>query len=139
MFIDIKSIFIDMVIILNEKLIINHDHNKKLSQVAVSGEIRFTPQELYQMTTNGKRLFKLKCELWGKDIVTNDKLFIFNPLKYFPAISPAISEKFTFSEILGEGVLDEDLGREEVYARFILTNLSSGNQIIDKTETVSYK
>ncbi|MFB5599936.1 MAG: hypothetical protein ACE5SW_06890 [Nitrososphaeraceae archaeon] len=128
-----------MVIILNEKLIINHDHNKKLSQVAVSGEIRFTPQELYQMNTNGKCLFKLKCELWGKDIVTNDKLFIFNPLKYFPDISPTICEKFTFKEILGEGVLDEDLGKNEVYARLILTNLANGNQIIDKTETVSHK
>jgi hypothetical protein len=128
-----------MVIILNEKLIINHDHNKKLAEVDVSGELRFTPQELYQMNTNGKRLFKLKCELWGKDIVTNDKLFIFNPLKYFPDISPSICETFIFREILGEGVLDEDLGKDRVYARLILTNLSNGNQIIDKTDSVSHK
>jgi hypothetical protein len=126
-----------MVIIVDEKLMINHHHDKKLANVTVTGEIRFSPQELHQMNTSEKRLFKLKCELWGQDMIAKDKLYTFNPLKYYPGVSQNISETFTFKEILSEGVLDEDVGKHEVYAKLILTNLSTGNQVIDKTNTVS--
>ncbi len=126
-----------MVIIVDEKLMINHHQDKKLANVTVTGEIRFSPQELYQMNTSEKRLFKLKCELWGQDMIAKDKLYTFNPLKYYPGVSQNISEPFTFKEILSEGVLDEDLGKNEVYAKLILTNLSTGNQVVDKNINVS--
>ena len=126
-----------MVIIVDEILKINHHRDKKLANVTVTGEIRFSSQELYQMNTTEKKLFKLKCELWGQDMIGKDKLYTFNPLKYYPSVSRNISEPFTFKEIISEGVLDEDLGKNMIYAKLILTNLSTGNQVIDKTNTVS--
>jgi hypothetical protein len=126
------------VIIVDEKLIIDHDQNRKLANVTVTGEIRFSPQEIYQMINYEEKLFKLKCELWGQDMVTKDKLYTFNPLKYYPGYTPNPTERFTFKEILGQGVLDEDVGKEEIYAKLILTNLLTGNQVIDKTEAIIF-
>lgn len=126
------------VIIVDEKLIIDHNQNRKLANVTVSGEIRFSPQEMYQMINYEEKLFKLKCELWGQDIIDKDKLYTFNPLKYYPSYTPNPIERFTFKEILGQGVLDEDVGKEEIYAKLILTNLLTGNQVIDKTQATSF-
>ena len=38
-----------MVIIVDEKLMINHNNDKKLANVKVNGEIRFSKQELNKM------------------------------------------------------------------------------------------
>ena len=126
------------MIIVDEKLTIGHDQNGKFTNVIVTGEIRFGPQELYQMVNHEEKLFKLKCELWGQDMVVKDKLYTFNPLKYYPTYAANATERFTFKEVLGHGVLDEDLGKDEIYAKLILTNLLTGNQVIDKTDIVRY-
>jgi hypothetical protein len=39
---------------------------------------------------------------------------------------------------LGEGVLDEDWGQDEIYGKLLLTNLSTATQITKKTNEVHH-
>ena len=104
-------------------LSINHDHGKKLGKVVVTGKITFTEFELSQMKEGLK--FKLKCSLWGEDSgLTGDDDYLYTlSSKYFPDASPAMVENYKFEVTLGEGVLDEDWGTDEVYAKLTLVNL----------------
>ena len=92
-------------------------------------------------TCAGSRLFKLKCQLWGADsglTGANDFLFTYSNVFFFPDSTPAATESRKFEVVLGEGVLDEDWGEDEVYGLLILVNLSSLVQITKKTNTVSH-
>jgi hypothetical protein len=87
------------------------------------------------------KLFKLKCQLWGADsglTGADDFLYTYSSVFYFPDPTPAGSENRTFDVVLGEGVLDEDWGEDEVFAKFRLVNLSSLVEIRKNSNTVSH-
>jgi hypothetical protein len=119
-------------------LSINHDHNKKLAKVVVTGKITYSEYELNQMKDGLK--YKLKCALWGEDsglTGADDHLFTL-PSKYFPDSSPAMVENYKFEVTLGEGVLDEDWGTDEVYAQLKLVNLYTLIAVTKNSNVVSH-
>jgi hypothetical protein len=102
--------------------------------------VTFTPYEMNQMKS-GLR-FRLRAELWGDDSLVlggDDKLYTYTPVKYFPDAAPTATETVTFDAILGEGVLDEDIGRDEIYARLTLTNLYTMVTVGAKSNTVAHQ
>jgi hypothetical protein len=130
-----------MATITNATLALTHDHNKKTVRAVVRCKVNFTELELCQMKTCSGRFFKLKCQLWGSDsglTGADDFLFTYSDVFFFPDPSPAASESRTFDVLLGEGVLDEDWGQDEVYGRLRLVNLSTLVQVTKKTNTVSH-
>lgn len=128
-----------MAQIINRVLSIQHDHAKRLANVTVKCEVKFTELELCQMKSCGGRWFKLKCQLWGDDPIVDDFLFTMPTVYYFPDGNPTQIENRVFTVTLGEGVLNEDwLGQDEVYAKLILQNLSSGTQIMANTNVVQH-
>ncbi len=131
-----------MATITDRKLSISHDHNKKTATAVVRCKVNFTQLELCQMKACPEsRLFKLKCQLWGADSGLNfgdDFLFTYSDVFFFPDGTPTASESRTFSVLVGEGLLDEDWGQDEIYGRLILTNLSTMVAIKKNTNTVSH-
>lgn len=131
-----------MATITDRTLSLSHDHNKKTVRAVVTCKVNFTALELCQMKAcPGSRLFKLKCQLWGADsglTFGDDFLFTYSDVFFFPDPSPTGTESRTFTVLLGEGVLDEDWGQDEVYGKLILTNLSSLVVVKKKTNTVSH-
>lgn len=132
-----------MATITAQKLAIAHNHVTKTARCIVTGTVNFTQLERFLMT-QGLR-FKLKAELWGDDsglTGSDDKLFTYTPVRYFPDANPAPSESVTFDVTLGEGVLDEDgfLGGfvDEVYGRLSLTNLYTSVTVSRNTNVVSH-
>jgi hypothetical protein len=84
-------------------------------------------------------LFKLKCQLWVEDsglTGADDCLFTYQTVFFFPDATPTGSEIRTFEVVLGEGVLDEAWGQDEVYGKLILTNLFSLVPVTKKTNVV---
>ena len=131
-----------MATITNATLTLTHDHRKRTVQAVAKCNVNFTALELCQMKNcSGSRLFKLKCQLWGSDsglTGADDFLYTYINVYYFPDPTPTATEIRTFDVVLGEGVLDEDWGEDEVYARFRLVNLSSLVEITKKSNTVSH-
>lgn len=132
-----------MATITDATLTITHDHTKKLARAVVRCKVNFTALELCQMKTcKEAKLFKLKCQLWGADsglTGADDHLFTYANAFFFPDATPAGSEGATFDVTVGEGVLDEDLGVDEVYGRLQLSNLYSLVQVTKKTNQVSHR
>ncbi len=131
-----------MATITNAVLTLAHDHRKKTVQATAKCRVNFTELELCQMKNcAGARFFKLKCQLWGEDSGLNfgdDFLFTYSQAFFFPDSSPAASEDRTFDVLLGEGVLDEDWGQDEVYALFKLVNLYTTAEVKKKSNVVSH-
>ena len=131
-----------MATITNRKLTLTHDHTKKTVLATVTCDVNFTALELCQMKTcAGTRLFKLKCQLWGADsglTGADDFLFTYSNVFFFPDPTPTATESRKFEVLLGEGVLDEDWGQDEVYGLLSLVNLSTLVAIKKKTNTVSH-
>lgn len=130
-----------MASITSAVLNIAHDHEKKTARVKVSCDVRFTAIELCQMKTCKGSWFKLKCQLWGADsglFGADDFLYTFGTVFYFPDGSPTITESRTFDVVVGEGLLDEDWGTDEVYAKLILYNLNSLTNVTKKSNQVSH-
>ena len=131
-----------MASISNAVLTLAHDHTKKTVRATVKCRVNFTTLELCQMKTcAGSSLFKLKCQLWGEDsglTGADDFLYTYTSVYYFPDAGPTAAEDRTFEVTLGEGVLDEDWGEDEVYGLLKLVNLSSMVQVTKKTNTVSH-
>lgn len=132
-----------MASISNARLAITHDHRKKLAAVKVTCDVNFTVLELCQMRNCLEaRHFKLKCELWGEDSFltgADDHLFTLGNVFFFPDGTPTATESRTFEVTLGEGVLDEDWGTDEVYAKLILQNLGTLVSISRKTNVISHR
>jgi hypothetical protein len=128
--------------ITDAKLTLRHDHVKKLVQATVTCKINFTVLELCQMRSCAQaRHFRLKCQLWGGDsglTGADDFLYTYSTVHYFPDASPNSPELRAFDVTLGEGVLDEDWGQDEVYGKLSLANLGSFSTITKKTNTVSH-
>ena len=131
-----------MATITNAVLTLAHDHRKKTVQATAKCRVNFTELELCQMKNcTGARFFKLKCQLWGEDSGLNfgdDFLFTYSQAFFFPDGSPTASEDRTFDVLLGEGVLDEDWGTDEVYALFKLVNLYTTAEVKKKSNVVSH-
>ncbi len=131
-----------MATITNATLALTHDHNKKTVRAVVKCNVNFTALELCQMKTcAGARLFKLKCQLWGADsglTGADDYLYTYSNVFYFPDPTPTAVESRAFDVVLGEGVLDEDWGEDEIYGKLILSNLSSMVAISKKTNEVAH-
>ena len=130
-----------MATITNASLTLAHDHRKKIVNAVVKCNINFSNLELCLMKTCGGRHFKAKCQLWGADsglTGADDFLYTYPKVFYFPDPTPSATETISFSEVLGEVVLDEDWGEDEVYGRITLTNLTTLVQIKKKTNTVSH-
>lgn len=131
-----------MATITDRKLTLTHDHAKKTVRAVVTCNVNFTALELCQMKAcPNARHFKLKCQLWGEDSGLNfgdDFLFTYQDVFFFPDPTPTATESRTFTVLLGEGVLDEDWGEDEVYGLLKLINLSTLVQVQKKTNTVSH-
>lgn len=131
-----------MATITNAQLKLTHDHRKKTVRAQASCNVNFTELELCQMRTcRESKIFKLKCELWGADgglTGSDDHLFTYSDVHYFPDTTPNASENRSFDVVLGEGVLDEDWGQDEVYGKFKLVNLLTLVSVQKKTNTVSH-
>jgi hypothetical protein len=132
-----------MASITNATLSLTHNHQKKTVQAVAKCEVNFTALEQCQMKTcSGVRHFKLKCQLWGADsglTGADDFLYTYTTVYYFPDPTPTATESRTFDIVLGEGVLDEDWGEDEVYALFKLQNLSTLVQVKKNSNTVSHR
>ncbi len=131
-----------MATITNATLALTHDHRKKTVRAVVRCNVNFTALELCQMKEcAGIRFFKLKCQLWGADsglTGADDLLFTYSNVFFFPDPTPTATESRTFDVLLGEGVLDEDFGQDEVYGLLKLVNLSTLVEVRKKTNTVSH-
>jgi hypothetical protein len=131
-----------MASITDAKLSIRHDHPKKLAYVTVTCKVNFTGMEMCLMEACPRqRMFKLKCQLWGADSFLtggDDHLWTFINVYYFPDPTPTTPEDRKFEVTLGEGVLDEDWGTDEVYGKLILQNLFTLVKIEKKTNQVSH-
>jgi len=131
-----------MATITNATLNLTHDHKKKTVRAVAKCNVNFTALEQCQMKNcPGIRLFKLKCQLWGADsglTGADDFLFTYSDVFFFPDPTPTATESRTFDVVLGEGVLDEDWGEDEVYALFKLVNLYTLVQVSKKSNTVSH-
>ena len=131
-----------MATITNAKLVLTHDHRKRTVQAVVTCNVNFTALEQCQMKTCPEtRFFKLKCQLWGADswlTGADDFLFTYANAFFFPDPTPTATETRKFDVLLGEGVLDEDWGQDEVYGLLKLVNLSTLVQVTKKTNTVSH-
>lgn len=131
-----------MATITNAKLTLAHNHERKTVRAVVTCNVNFSALEQCQMKTcSNARMFKLKCQLWGADsglTGADDFLFTYPNAMFFPDPSPSATESRTFDIVLGEGVLDEDWGEDEVYGLLKLVNLGSMVQVTKKTNTVSH-
>lgn len=131
-----------MATITNATLALTHDHTKKTVRAVVRCKVNFTALEQCQMKSCAPaRFFKLKCQLWGADsglTGADDFLFTYSDVFFFPDATPSASESRTFEVLLGEGVLDEDWGQDEVYGLLKLVNLSTLVEVKKKTNTVSH-
>ncbi|MBI2164911.1 MAG: hypothetical protein HYU29_00685 [Chloroflexi bacterium] len=129
-----------MASITNATLTITHNHTKKTARPIVKCKVNFTTAELALMKLGGT-WFKLKCQLWGEDsgfTGADDYLYTYSTVYYFPDVTPAASEDRTFDVTVGEGVLDEDWGVDEVYGKLILQNLVYPSTVTKKTNVVSH-
>lgn len=137
-----------MASITSAVLSISHDHVKKTATPVVKATVKFGAIELQKMAAFPGHWFKLKCEIWSKDTIfndplrswdsTDDKLFTFNNVYFFPDGTQAPVESRTFQHVVGEGLLDEDGGTDEIYVIVRLTNIITGVTISKKSNVVSH-
>jgi hypothetical protein len=132
-----------MATITDAKLTITHDHEKRTARPVVTCQVNFTGMEYCLMKGCPEfKMFKLKCQLWGADsglTGADDYLYTYGTAFFFPDPSPTTTESRTFTVTLGEGVLDEDWGTDEVYGKLILYNLFTLTTVTRKTNVVSHR
>jgi hypothetical protein len=108
----------------NARLTLTRDTAKKTVRAVATVRITFTQFEVNQMQQGLQ--FRLRAKLMGADsglFGADDDLFTYTPAKFYPDATPNSVENATFDVTLGEEVLNEDLGTDEIYATFELTNL----------------
>lgn len=129
-----------MASITNRVLKITHDHKKRTANPIVTCTVNFSVLELCQMRNCPEaRFFKLKCQLWGDDPFSDDFLYTYSDVYFFPDSAPSASENRMFDVTVGEGLLDEDwLGKDEIYGKLMLYNLSTGVVIRKNTNVVQH-
>lgn len=131
-----------MAKILNAVLSLTHDQTKRTVRAVAKCTVKFTDLELCEMKTcQVANMFKLKCKLRGADsglTGADDQLFTYPSSVFFPDADPTSAEHRTFDVVVGEGVLDEDWGQDEVYARFQLVNLYTLVAVSKDSNVVSH-
>ncbi len=133
--------FNNMNSISNAVLTISHDHARKTAKVKVTCKVNFGSVEYTLMRNNPGNWFKLKCILMGADSGFNgadDHLYTIPQIFYFPDATGTQSEVRNFEVTVGEGLLDEDWGTDEIYARLELVPLVFGTIAKRNTNTVSH-
>lgn len=128
-----------MATITNRNLTINHNHTAKSAKVMATCKVNFSAFEMAQMKQGLQ--FKLICQLWGEDSGLNgadDFLYTIPNAKFFPDGTPNASENVAFEATVGEGLLNEDLGTDEVYARMKLSNLYTLVTIAGNSNVVTH-
>ncbi len=68
--------------------------------------------------------FVLHCTLLEKDIRRSELITYFTSI-FLPTGSPVATESIRFGALVPTGRLDKDIGKEEVYAKLTLVNLST--------------
>ena len=122
----------------NATLTLNRDAAKKTVRAVARCRITYTQFELNQMQQGLQ--FRMRAKLMGADsglFGGDDDLFTYTPAKFYPDATPTSVETATFEVTLGDEVLDEDLGRDEIFARFELTNLFTLNVVRRNSPEVS--
>lgn len=127
------------------------DNAKQTARVIVAGSALFTEYEMSQMKIGLK--FRMECRLigddasagsnnnWG-DLFTGDffdradnVLFVFNP-KTYPDGTPSSTEKYSFEATVGQSLLNEDRGTDEIVAAVTLINTYTGTRVTRRTNVV---
>ena len=126
----------------NLVLVLNRDKARKIVNVKVTGNVNFTGLELCMMKQCKESAhFKLKCKLYGEDTPfftgADDLLFIFPNVILYPDANPSGTESFSFQTTVGESLLNEDWGQDEIYAKAELTNNLSLNTVAKKSNVVT--
>ena len=130
-----------MATIQNVVLSLKRDKDRNLVNVKVTGKISFTKLEQCIMKTcKDSPLFKLKCKLFGDDAWltgADDDLYTFPNVKVYSDGSPAPVENFEFETVVGGSLLDEDFGKDEIYAKVKLYNLLAGTVAAKNSNVVT--
>jgi hypothetical protein len=124
-----------MASITNAKLKITIDAKTKKATCEVTASINFTPYEFNEIKEGLG--FRLDCTLWGDDPIYDDHLYSFAS-KFFPDSSPSASEAISFAVVLPQNKLNEDVGKDEIYARLDLLNTYTLVKVVKKTNVISY-
>lgn len=130
-----------MASITDAKLTITHDHGKKTARPDVKCNVNFTALELCLMETCEEKMFKVKCQLWGADsglAGADDYLWTYPHVHYIPHPAPTSPVSLEYDATVGEGLLDEDWGTDEVYGKLILYNLFTNVTFQKNTNQVSH-
>ena len=98
----------------------------KTAKCEVSCKVYFTAYEIREMREGLN--FRTGCSLWEEDVITHDDYLYSYGSKFFPDASSASPESATFSVVLGLSLLNQEWGRDEIYARLELKNLSPASQ-----------
>ena len=133
-----------MAKIINRVLTLTHDKKKHAVRAIVKCDIHFNDLELCQVKVYSVRMFKLKCELWGEPTQLktslddrSEQLFTFPSIYFFHNGQTREVESRLFDVTIQEALLDNELGRDQVFAKLKLYNLSSANIFIGETNIVT--
>ena len=123
----------------DRKLTITHQHPTKTAKVTARCDVNFNAAEVALMkTAPTAKWYKLKCKLKGDDPIWDDNVYNMPTVHYFPnGTSNSLYNNVTFEATVGEGLLNEDIGEDEIYAEFTLTPLAAGNAT-GKSNVVSH-
>jgi hypothetical protein len=138
MFLYITKYGLNMPSITNRVLTIERREGGKNYNVRVECDIQFTDIELCQMKVCGEetKLYKLKCSVLGDDPVFDDFLFSYSDVKYYPEGNPIPKEHAIFETSASGGLLNEDWGTDDLFARLTLQNLASHVSIEKDTDVI---
>lgn len=131
-----------MAQIANTNLTITANLPAKTARVVVTGQLRFSQLEMFNMQ-HGLR-FKLDCKMWGEDngqnawIDPDDHLFTYGS-KFYPDANPAQTESFVFDTTVPMSRLNEDSSTDEIYGELILKNLETGATAKKRTNVIHHQ
>jgi hypothetical protein len=125
-----------MATITERKLTISHNHDTRTAKCTVTAKVNFTLFEFNQMR-EGLR-FRLRCTLWGDDAANDSLQFTYPTVKMFPDGNPTRTESIKFEATLGEGVLNEDQGVDEIYGKLTLLNTFTNQSVNGNTNVVTH-
>jgi len=116
------------------RLAIAVDSSAKTARCEVTCKVYFTAYEMREMREGLN--FRLDCSLWEEDVITHDDYLYSYGSKFFPDASPTSPESATFSAVLGLSLLNQEWGRDEIYARLALKNLYTRVTVTANTNVV---
>lgn len=154
-----------MAKILQADLQINREISAGVAECIVRCKIEFTRFEYCLMSQCEGHLFKLKCELMGRDEkpidepepvgsptvgipnsglpvmgYIDDHLYTFEDVYWFPDRIPNKIEERVFSKTIGQSILDEDVdayGPDEIYSLLTLKNVFANVVVTKRTNIVT--